>query len=379
MDATNDSVVSEFVLIGLSNSWKMHHFLFWFFSVFYMGIILGNLLIVFTVIIDSHLHAPMYFLLANLSLLDLGLSSTTVPKMISDLFTDCNIISFPKCMIQIFFIHVVGRGEMVLLIAMAYDRYTAICKPLHYLTIMSPKMCVSFVVVAWIVGIIHAVPQFVFVINFPFCGPNEVDSFYCDFPRVMKLACVDTYKLEFVIIANRGSLGTHCVGLGPAVLRSLPCPSRASQQLAAAGSLPQTLYQQSSVSLVGSAGSGRQQQGTALVSLPGAAITQLLLSRSPWSQLSPVTPTLRLCQQLLFPLSVQLESWQWPLEVASPLHLSLGSSNICVTRALQKIHSLHCVHELISVFPFRSRLIHHRLGRTQVGKGGGKSGEGSGY
>ena len=97
-----------------------------------------------------------------------------------------------------------GGVEMVLLTAMAFDRYTAICKPLHYLTIMSSKMCVSFVVVAWIVGIIHAVSQFVFVTNLPFCGPNKVDSFYCDFPWVMKLACVDTYKLEFVIIVNSG-------------------------------------------------------------------------------------------------------------------------------------------------------------------------------
>lgn len=129
MDGANDSVVSEFVLIKLSNSWEMHLFLFWFFSVFYMGIILGNLFIVLTVVIDSHLHSPSCFLLANLSLLDLGLSSSTVPKMISDLFTDCNIVSFPKCMIQIFFIHVIGGAEMVLLIAMVYDRYTAICKP----------------------------------------------------------------------------------------------------------------------------------------------------------------------------------------------------------------------------------------------------------
>ena len=116
-------------------------FSLWFFLVFYVGIILGNLFIVFTVIIDSHLHSPMYFLLANLSLLDLGLSSTTVPKMISDLLTNCNVISFPKCMTQIFFIHVMGGVEMVLLIAMAYDRYTAICKPLHYLSVMIRKMC----------------------------------------------------------------------------------------------------------------------------------------------------------------------------------------------------------------------------------------------
>ena len=99
---------------------------------------------------------------------------------------------------------------MMLLIAMAYDRYTAICKPLHYLTIMNPKMCMFLVVAAWIIGVTHAVSQFVFVINLPFCGPNNVGSFYCDFPRVIKLACIDTYKLEFVVTANSGfiSMGT---------------------------------------------------------------------------------------------------------------------------------------------------------------------------
>uniref|UniRef100_A0A673TAF7 G-protein coupled receptors family 1 profile domain-containing protein n=1 Tax=Suricata suricatta TaxID=37032 RepID=A0A673TAF7_SURSU len=211
---SNDSVVSDFVLIGLSNSWEMHLFLFWFFSVFYMGIIMGNLFIVFTVIIDSHLHTPMYFLLANLSLLDLGLSSTTVPKMISDLFTDCNIISFPKCMIQIFFIHVMGGAEMmVLLIAMVFVRYVAICKPLHYLTVMNQKMCILLSVAAWIIGLAHSVIQLVFVIKLPFCGPNVLDSFYCDFPRFIKLACTDTSSLEFMVIANSGfiSLGSFFI------------------------------------------------------------------------------------------------------------------------------------------------------------------------
>lgn len=99
---------------------------------------------------------------------------------------------------------------MVLLIAMAYDRYTAICKPLHYLTTMNPKMCMLLIVAAQIIGVIHAVSQFVFVINLPFCGPNNVGSFYCDFPRVIKLACMDTYRLEFVVTANSGfiSMGT---------------------------------------------------------------------------------------------------------------------------------------------------------------------------
>ncbi|XP_074141201.1 olfactory receptor 4F15-like [Sminthopsis crassicaudata] len=211
MDGANDSVVTEFELLGLSSSWKIKILLFLFFSLFFMGIMLGNVFIVFTVILDSHLHSPMYFLLANLSLIDLGLSATTVPRMIVDLFSECSIIiSFPGCMTQMFFIHVMGGTEMVLLIAMAYDRYIAICKPLHYLTIMSPKMCICFVVTAWIVGMIHAFSQFVFVINLPFCGPNKVESFYCDFPRVIKLACIDTYRLEFVVTANSGfiSIGT---------------------------------------------------------------------------------------------------------------------------------------------------------------------------
>lgn len=210
MDQVNGSVVTEFVLLGLTQSLGMQFLLFLFFSVLYLGIILGNVFIVVTVIFDSHLHTPMYVLLANLSLIDLALSSTTVPRMISDLFSDCQIISFHNCMLQMFFIHVIGGVEMLLLIAMAYDRYTAICKPLHYITIMNPKMCMFLVVAAWIIGVTHAVSQFVFVINLPSCGPNNVGSFYCDFPRVIKLACIDTYKLEFVVTANSGfiSMGT---------------------------------------------------------------------------------------------------------------------------------------------------------------------------
>ncbi|XP_062060707.1 olfactory receptor 4F6-like [Lepus europaeus] len=210
MDQVNDTVVTEFVLLGLAQSLGARLVLFLFLLLFFVGIILGNLLIVLTVVLDPHLHSPMYILLANLSLIDVGLSSTTVPRIISDILSDCTVISFRNCMIQMFFIHVMGGVEMLLLIAMAYDRYTAICKPLYYLTIMNPKMCVLLIVTAWVIGVIHAVSQFVFVINLPFCGPNNVGSFYCDFPRVIKLACMDTYRLEFVVTANSGfiSMGT---------------------------------------------------------------------------------------------------------------------------------------------------------------------------
>ena len=144
----NHSMVSEFVFLGLTNSWEIQLLLFMFSSVFYMASMLGNSLIVLTVMRNPHLHSPMYFLLANLSITDLGVSSVISPKMIYDIFRKHKVISFGGCIAQIFFIHIIGGVEMVLLIAMAFDRYVAICKPLHYFTIMSRKMCLLLLVAA---------------------------------------------------------------------------------------------------------------------------------------------------------------------------------------------------------------------------------------
>ncbi|CAO2579518.1 Olfactory receptor 4F15 [Lemmus lemmus] len=156
---------------------------------------LGNLLIVLTIVSDHHLHSPMYFLLANLSFID---------TVIYDLFRKHKSISFGGCIAQIFFIHAIGGTEMVLLIAMAFDRYVAICKPLHYLTIMRPEICILILSVSWILGLIHSVAQLAFVVDLPFCGPNILDSFYCDLPQLIKLACTETNKLEFMVTANSG-------------------------------------------------------------------------------------------------------------------------------------------------------------------------------
>ncbi|XP_004712723.1 olfactory receptor 4F6-like [Echinops telfairi] len=204
MDGLNHSVVSEFVLLGLSSSWEIQLLLFLFFSTLYVASLMGNLLIVLTVASDSHLQSPMYFLLANLSIMDLIFCSITAPKMIYDLFREHETISFGGCLVQIFFIHAVGGTEMVLLTAMAFDRYVAICKPLHYLTIMSPRRCISFLFVSWIIGLIHSVTQLAFVVDLPFCGPNELDSFFCDLPRLIQLACLETYTLGFMVTANSG-------------------------------------------------------------------------------------------------------------------------------------------------------------------------------
>ncbi|XP_060030157.1 olfactory receptor 4F15-like [Erinaceus europaeus] len=210
MNKTHYSSVSEFVFLGLSTSRPVQQFLLVFSLVIFLMIVLGNFLVILTVILDSRLHSSMYFLLANLSFIDFCLSTLTVPKVVYDLHTGNQAISFRECVIQIFVLHFLGGCEMVLLIAMALDRYVAICKPLHYLTIMSPRTCTVLLCGAWVIGFIHSVAQLAFVVHLPFCGPNEIDSFFCDLPRFIKLACADTYVLEFIITANSGfiSLGT---------------------------------------------------------------------------------------------------------------------------------------------------------------------------
>ncbi|XP_001929482.1 olfactory receptor 4F21-like [Sus scrofa] len=212
MDGANHSMVSEFLFLGLTNSWE-RQLLFLFSSIFCVAGMMGNAFILLTVTSDPHLHSPMYFLLANLSFIDLGVSSVISPKMIYDLFRKCKVISFSGCITQIFFIHVIAGVEMVLLIAMAFDRYVAICKPLHYMTIMSRKMCILLLVAAWIIGLTHSVVQLTFVIKLPFCGPDILDSFYCDLPWFIKLACIDTYRLEFIVTVNNGfiSLGSFFI------------------------------------------------------------------------------------------------------------------------------------------------------------------------
>uniref|UniRef100_A0A8C6FPR8 Olfactory receptor n=1 Tax=Moschus moschiferus TaxID=68415 RepID=A0A8C6FPR8_MOSMO len=209
MEEVNQSVVSEFIFLGLCDSWDLQAFLL----VIYVVTVLGNLIIVVTVISDPHLHSsPMYFLLGNLSFLDIWLASFATPKMIRDFLSDQKLISFRGCMAQIFFLHFVGGAEMVLLVTMAYDRYVAICKPLHYLTVMSRRTCVGLVLVSWVIGFVHSISQVAFTVNLPYCGPNEVDSFFCDLPLVIKLACLDTYCFLLLLISYTVILITGAAG-----------------------------------------------------------------------------------------------------------------------------------------------------------------------
>uniref|UniRef100_A0A8C3SKW4 G-protein coupled receptors family 1 profile domain-containing protein n=1 Tax=Chelydra serpentina TaxID=8475 RepID=A0A8C3SKW4_CHESE len=200
------SRVREFVLVGLTQSLALQRFLFLVFFIVYMMTWLGNLTIITTVITDRRLHTPMYFLLGNLAFIDLSESSVTVPKMLWDLLSKQKTIMFGGCMAQMFFFHFTGGAVVFFLMVMALDRYVAIHKPLHYLSIMNRGVCIGLVAGAWLGGFVHSIVQVTLTIQLPFCGPNTLDNFYCDVPQVIKLACTDTYMVELLMVSNSGLL-----------------------------------------------------------------------------------------------------------------------------------------------------------------------------
>ncbi|KAM9202653.1 LOW QUALITY PROTEIN: olfactory receptor 4K14-like [Dugong dugon] len=210
MGLQNYSLVSEFVLHGLCAS-HLQIFFFIFFSGLYVAIVLGNLFIVVTVISKPRLHSsPMYFLLGNLSFLDMWLASFAIPKMIGDFLSDGKLISFGGCMAQIFFLHFIGGAEMMFLVSIAYDRYVAICKPLHYVTMMSRQTCIGLVLVSWAIGFVYSISQVAFTVNLTYRGLNEAVSFFCDLPLVIRLACMDSYALGILMISDSGLLSMSC-------------------------------------------------------------------------------------------------------------------------------------------------------------------------
>ncbi|XP_040856878.1 olfactory receptor 4D1-like [Ochotona curzoniae] len=206
MELQNLTWVSEFILLGFSHTQELQKFLFMVFLLVYVTTVMGNLLIIFTVTLDPRLHMPMYFLLRNLAVIDLCYSTVTCPKMLVDLLSEQKTISYQGCMAQIFFFHLLGGGTVFFLSVMAYDRYIAISRPLHYVTIMNTRLCVALVVASWAGGFVHSIVQVSLMIPLPFCGPNILDNFYCDVPQVLRLACTDTSLLEFLMISNSGML-----------------------------------------------------------------------------------------------------------------------------------------------------------------------------
>ncbi|EDL27451.1 olfactory receptor 1225 [Mus musculus] len=203
----NQSCVTEFIFLGLSQNSKVEKILFFIFLLIYLATIGGNMIIVVTIIYSpALLGSPMYFFLIFLSLLDACTSSTVTPKMIVDFFYDRKTISFECCMTQLFAVHFFTGMEVIVLSAMAYDRYVAICKPLHYSSIMNRRLCGNLVMVSWAGGFLHSIIQIIFMLQLPFCGPNVIDHYMCDLFPLLKLACTDTYIFVILVFANSGSI-----------------------------------------------------------------------------------------------------------------------------------------------------------------------------
>uniref|UniRef100_A0AAA9SLT2 Olfactory receptor n=1 Tax=Bos taurus TaxID=9913 RepID=A0AAA9SLT2_BOVIN len=198
--------VTEFIFLGLSSNPEVQKVCFVMFLLLYTAIVLGNLLIVLTVMSSRSLGSPMYFFLSYLSFVEICYASTTVPRLISDLLAERKAISLWGCMTQLSFLHFFAGTEIFLLTVMAYDRYVAICKPLSYTTIMNRRVCAFLVGAAWVWGLVHSLAQILLIFRLPFCGPNVIDHYFCDVLPLLKLACSDTVLIGLLIVANGGTL-----------------------------------------------------------------------------------------------------------------------------------------------------------------------------
>ena len=206
----NASSVKEFILLGLSENQGVQKVCFVIFLFFYMITVAGNLLIVITVISSKRLNSPMYFFLCSLSLVDICYSSVTAPKMIADFLVENKTISFVGCVAQLFGVHFFGCTEIFVLTVMAYDRYIAICRPLHYTTLMTRRVCGQLVIGSWVGGFLHSIVQTLLTTQLPFCGPNKIDHYFCDVHPLLQLACTDTYAVGIIVVANSGMITLTC-------------------------------------------------------------------------------------------------------------------------------------------------------------------------
>ncbi|ELV12857.1 olfactory receptor 1A1 [Tupaia chinensis] len=190
MREVNQSYTSEFILLGVNDQKEQEDFFILFLFIYPITLI-GNLLIILAVYSDSHLHNPMYFFLANLSLVDIFFSSVTLPKMLTGHLWGSKAISFGGCMTQMYFMLAMANTDSYILAVMAYDRAVAISRPLHYMTIMSLRSCVLLVVGSWVAGIANSLPHTLLTASLSFCGNKEVVNFYCDIASLLKLSCSD--------------------------------------------------------------------------------------------------------------------------------------------------------------------------------------------
>ncbi|XP_051705767.1 olfactory receptor 2A12-like [Oryctolagus cuniculus] len=197
----NQTWIVEVTLLGFLVDPALEFLLFCLFSLLYMITLLGNGVILGTICLDPRLHTPMCFFLSHLAVLDMSYASNNVPKMLANLVSQKRTISFVPCIIQTFLYLVFAATECLILVVMSYDRYVAICHPLHYTVIMSWRVCTVLAVMCWAFSFLLDVVHLVLLLRLPFCGPHEINHFFCEILSVLKLACADTTLNQVVIFA----------------------------------------------------------------------------------------------------------------------------------------------------------------------------------
>ncbi|XP_027303374.3 olfactory receptor 14C36-like [Anas platyrhynchos] len=207
---SNSSSVSEFLLLAFADTRELQLLHFALFLGIYLAALLGNSLILTAVACDHRLHTPMYFFLLNLALLDLGCISTTLPKAMANALWDTKTISYQGCVAQVLFIVFFFDAEYSLLTVMAYDRYVAICKPLHYGSLLGSRACAQMAAAAWGSGFLNAVLHTAITFSLPLCQGNAVDLFFCEIPQILKLSCSGAYLREVGALVFSVSLVFGC-------------------------------------------------------------------------------------------------------------------------------------------------------------------------
>ncbi|XP_053120479.1 olfactory receptor 5A1-like [Hemicordylus capensis] len=199
----NQTTVTYFVLLGFSYNPPVQMLLFFTFSLIYMATLLGNMMIMIVIRSNRNLHSPMYFFLSHLSFLDICYSSVTVPKLLTN-FYGSKLISYSGCIAQIYFIFLTGTTEAFILAAMAFDRYTAICKPMHYVQIMNIVFCRLLVGSAWAISSLYSMINTLSLLKLVFCGPNIIEHFSCELPSLLALSCMETLlnRIRFFLTAT---------------------------------------------------------------------------------------------------------------------------------------------------------------------------------
>ncbi|XP_014431112.1 olfactory receptor 14C36-like [Pelodiscus sinensis] len=207
---SNRSTVTEFLLLRFSDVRELQILHVAVFLVIYLVALMGNLLIISAIILSHQLHTPMYFFLVNLSILDLGSISVTVPKSMANSLLDTRVISYPACVTQVFLFVVFTSTDLALLTVMAYDRHVAICQPLHYERVMNRRACVHMAASAWIAGIVYSALHTGNTFRLPFCQSNVINQFFCDIPQLLELSCSDLDLSDVGLIAFGVLLGSNC-------------------------------------------------------------------------------------------------------------------------------------------------------------------------